>query len=252
MNKLLWLGMITGFCFYACISTKSIQQQISSQAASIINKAIEAHGGDAYQNSAFEFDFRNKKYTFKNNNEAYQYTRQETKEGIVIKDLLSNEGYTRHLDGRLTTLSLEDNVKYSNSLNSVIYFALLPYKLNDPAVMKKDKGLTTIKGKSYHTIEISFNQAGGGKDFEDVFYYWINKDSYIVDYLAYNYHVNNGGVRFREAIDSKMINGIRFQNYANYKADKNTLLADLPALFEAGDLKKLSVIELENIRSLAK
>jgi len=252
MNKLTWIVLIIGFFLSACISTKSIQQTPLSPAASIINKAIKAHGGDAYQNCAFEFDFRKKKYTFKNTNDKYQYTRQEVKDDIVIKDVLSNEGLTRHLDGQLTALSAKDNTKYSNSLNSVIYFALLPYKLNDPAVIKKDKGVTTIKGKSYHTIEVSFQQAGGGADFEDVFYYWINKDSYVVDYLAYQFHVNKGGVRFREAIDPKVVDGIRFQNYINYKADKDTPLADLPTLFEAGDLKKLSVIALENIRGLAK
>jgi hypothetical protein len=38
------------------------------------------------------------------------------------------------------------------------------------------------------------------KDFDDEYMYWI-KDTRKVDYLAYSYHVNDGGVRFRAAFN---------------------------------------------------
>lgn len=233
---------------FACQTTSSIQKKTpSSQAAKIINKAIAAHGGAAFEKGTYSFDFRNKEYTVTSTPTTYQYTRQETKENTIIKDKLTDKGFQRQINGQSTTLSDKDQAKYSNSLNSVIYFVLLPYKLNDPAVIKKYKGVKTIKGNTYHTIEITFQQEGGGTDFEDVFYYWIHQDHYTIDYLAYQFHVNKGGVRFRQAINPRKVNGVRFQDYINFKSPKDTPLATLPALFEKNKLEKLSVIELENV-----
>ena len=219
-----------------------------SKADQIIKDAILAHGGPLYKTAAFSFDFREKQYTFKNESSSFKYIRRETKDSLLIKDVLTDTEFTRSIDGVPTPLSSADSTKYGNSLNSVIYFALLPYKLDDPAVQRTYKGITLIKQTEYHTIEITFAEDGGGVDHEDVFYYWINTGTNVMDYLAYQYQVNNGGVRFRQAVQPKIIDGIRFQNYINYKAAKGTPLADLPTLFESGGLDTLSTINLDNLR----
>ena len=132
----------------------------------------------------------------------------------------------------------------------MVYFATLPHKLKDPAVNKSYKGTTTIKGKTYHVLQISFNEEGGGVDHEDIYHYWINTETNYIDYLAYNFIVNGGGVRFRSAYNPRTVDGIRFQDYVNYKAPKGTPLADLPGLLEKGELKQLSLIETEEVKNL--
>ena len=138
--------------------------------------------------------------------------------------------------------------KYSNSVNSVHYFAMLPYGLNDPAVNKKFIGETNINGKDYFKVEVTFKKEGGGKDYEDVFLYWFNKESYKLEYLAYSYITDGGGMRFRESYNERFVNGLRFLDYRNYKPEsKDVSLVDLDSLFEAKQLKLLSKIELKNI-----
>jgi hypothetical protein len=61
--------------------------------------------------------------------------------------------------------------------NSVIYFATLPYKLQDASVTKTFVEEATIKGKRYWSYKVTFGQDGGGKDFDDEYMYWINKDT---------------------------------------------------------------------------
>ena len=139
-----------------------------------------------------------------------------------------------------------------NNLNSVIYFAKLPHKLGDASMNKSYEGSATIKGKNYEVIKVPFNQEGGGTDFEDEYYYWVNKDTNLIDYLAYNYQTNGGGVRFRVAYNPGKVGGIYFQDYVNYKAEFGTALKELPQLFEADSLKQLSLIETENIVQLTK
>ena len=125
----------------------------------------------------------------------------------------------------------------------------LPQKLNDPAVQKQLMESTEIAGKGYDVMKVTFAEDGGGKDFQDVFYYWFNQQTHELDYLAYSYEVNGGGVRFRQAINARHVDGMLFQDYINYKAAPGTDLDYLPSLFEQGELVELSRIEVTDIVS---
>ena len=212
--------------------------------------AVKAHGGKRYDQAHYEFIFRKNKYTFKNSKEGIECTVQKTKNGKTTFDKMTNSDFTRMVDGQEIELSDKKKSGYSGSLNSVIYFATLPYKLQDPAVNTAYKGTTTIKGKNYEVLEITFDEEGGGKDHEDVYYYWINQKTKVIDYLAYNFQVNNGGVRFRSAYNSRNVDGIIFQDYINFKAPVGTPLSELPKLFEKEELKQLSVIATESVKKL--
>ena len=69
-----------------------------------------------------------------------------------------------------------------------------------------------------------------------------------MDYLAYNYKVNGGGVRFRSSYNRRNVGGIIFQDYINYKAEVGTPLKDLPTLYENDKLKEVSRIDTENVK----
>jgi hypothetical protein len=140
--------------------------------------------------------------------------------------------------------------RYSASVNSVHYFSLLPYSLNDPAVNKTYIGKTTINNLEYYKVKVTFDQEGGGQDYKDIFVYWINSESFKTDYLAYSYLELSGeiGLRFREAFNERYLEGIRFVDYKNYKPkNEGVLLKDLDIFLENNELKLLSKIELENI-----
>ena len=141
--------------------------------------------------------------------------------------------------------------KYKNSINSVVYFALLPNPLNDKAVNKTFIGETTIGGQKYDKIKLTFNPENGGKDHEDVYIYWINQNSKLMDYFAYSYKVDGGGIRFRERINAENINGIRIQNYINYAPIDNTTysLENLDKAFVEGYLREFSRIENLNLKA---
>ena len=231
-------------------SEKSTQELNAENTHSIVNEAIKAHGGILYNSAYYQFVFRGKTYTF-NNKEGYTYT-VEAKDSVGnhIVDSLLNGNFKRYVNGVKIDLSDKDVAKYSNALNSVIYFATLPYKLNDAAVQKEYVGETTIKGEDYDVIKVTFGKERGGTDFDDIFMYWINKKSHYINFLAYSYNVNDGGVRFRSAYNPRTIDGIRFQDYINWEAPVGTPLEQLPSMFEKGQLKELSRIETEDVQNL--
>lgn len=215
-------------------------------ADALLEKALVAHGSENINGKEIKFDFRDWSYTLNRNDNSYEYTR--IKDSIEDR-LHSNSGFSRFVNGEKVKVADSMATKYSSSVNSVLYFFQLPLVLNDAAVQKEYLGTQGIKEQNYHRLKVTFRQEGGGEDFEDEFRYWINAETFEIDYLAYSYLTDGGGVRFREAFRKERISNILFQDYRNFKPnDKNTPLDSLPGLFEKGSLQLLSVIENKNIR----
>lgn len=237
------------YLIVVCVLFVACKTEKVETANTIINKAIEVAGGEKYVDAEIVFDFRDKQYTTIRKNEIYQYEREFKDTTQVIRDVLNNEGFKRFVNTEEIVVADSMSVKYAASVNSVHYFALLPYGLNDAAVIKENLGNVSIKGKNYHKIKVTFQQEGGGEDFEDVFLYWVHTETYTIDYLAYSYQEASGvGIRFREAYNERTINGLRFVDYNNFKPKNESLnLLDTDKAFETNNLKLLSKIELKNI-----
>jgi Family of unknown function (DUF6503) len=241
MNKLI----LPLFVFVMLISCK---EDVQPNAETIINKAIKVAGGNQIATSTIDFDFRDKHYKAIRNNGVFQLEREFKDSVSVIKDVYTNTDFTRFVNNEAVKIHDTMARKYTNSVNSVHYFSVLPYGLDGTAVNKTYLEDVIIKEKTYHKIKVTFSQDGGGEDFEDVFVYWVNTDTNKIDYLAYSYLTNGGGMRFREAYNERHINGIRFVDYNNYKPNnKNEKLLDLDRLFENDGLKLLSKIKTENV-----
>ncbi|WP_034040062.1 DUF6503 family protein [Wocania ichthyoenteri] len=235
--------------FTATMLFLSCEKQKEVNVQDIVDKSIEISGGDKIKNSTIAFDFRDKNYKATRNNGSFQLERRFKDSTGIVRDVLSNDGFERYINNEIVKVPDSMVPKYSASVNSVHYFSVLPYGLNDAAVNKQYVEKVTLKGKPYHKIKITFNQDGGGEDFEDVFVYWINTTTYKTDYIAYSYHENHGiGLRFREAYNERYVNDIRFVDYTNYKPkDLSVSVFGLDDLFEKNQLQIVSKIDLTNI-----
>jgi len=215
----------------------------------IIQKAIQNSGFDTARFTV-DFDFRDYHYVLTRRPSFYSFSRLTFQKEIEVQDVMtSKEPLKRYLNGISTQLSDSIQGVYSNSLNSVMYFFQLPKPLKDGAVIKKLMRSVEIDGNFYWTIKVIFKEDGGGKDFQDEYRYWINQETYEIDFLAYNYLTDGGGTRFRRAINKREVEGIFFQDYENYKpAHKLEPLDNLPQLFHQGNLEQVSLIENKNIK----
>ena len=222
-----------------------------TEAEKIVDAAIDTYGGALYEKTAITFDFRGTHYSIFKSSTAFEYSREFSDSTGQVVDVLNNSGFTRKVNGVLIDTLTEERIgAFSRSVNSVAYFAFLPYGLNDAAAIKTYLGKTTIKGKEYHQVKVTFQAEGGGDHFEDEFLYWFGVDDSQMDYMAYSYHTDGGGVRMRDVRATREAGGIRFQDYNNLKAArKETPLDSMQVLYEAGALVKLSEINLENIKT---
>ena len=232
---------------FLVLMTGSVLSCSDGPARRVVDEAIETHGGSAYESFRLEFDFRNRHYTAARNRGIFSYTREFTDSTGRIKDVLDNDGFRRYRNETLLDIPDERKQAFSRSVNAVIYFTLLPFGLNDKPVNKELVEETTIRGEPYDVVRVTFNQSGG-EDHEDVFLYWFHKNKHTMDYFAYSYKVDGGGIRFREAINPRVEGGIRWQDYINYMPGNETVPLDsLQNMFISGKLKKLSEIIMENV-----
>jgi len=243
MKLNLVLLFIITLVLFSCVNSKS-----KNPADGIIDKAIEVSGGDIFSNSTIDFDFRNRHYKAVRNNGLFEFEREFQDTLGTFKDVLSNSGYERYLNNEPYQVHDTMSVKYARSVNSVHYFSILPYGLNDESVNKTYLEKVTIKDQEYHKIKVTFSENGGGEDYDDVFLYYINTNSSKLDYFSYLYYVDGGGIRFREAYNERYVKGLRFVDYKNFKPEQEDAdLNILDSLYQIEKLKLLSKIELENI-----
>lgn len=239
---------------YSCDSANENQQVENEQkesltAQDIIENSYSFYGVDKLLKSNVSFKFRKHNYSLERNQDGIIRTRMTVdSDSLEIKDVWTGNGVQRFINDSLQTIEKEKGNAYRNSINSVFYFAFLPKGLTDSAVNIELLDEVKIKGVKYYKIRVTFDEEGGGEDHHDIFVYWFDKEDFSMDYLAYEYFTEGGGIRFREAINIREINGITFQDYINYKPKSDKInLEDTDKAFENGNLKEVSRIELENV-----
>lgn len=236
------------FSIFVLFSCQRNEKKRMLDAQAIVDSSIAVSGGDLYTSENIAFRFREIDYAMRQSPGKRVLERKIATDTGIIVDRRTNNSFTRLLEGVGVPVSDSMARVYSNSINSVHYFAYLPFGLNDPAVNKKLLGEVSMKGQGYYKVRITFDREGGGDDFDDIYYYWFNKKTLKPDYLAYSFHVNGGGQRFRVAYNERYRSGIRFVDYENYKnADTIVPLVKIDSLYMADKLELLSKIVLEDI-----
>ena len=234
------------YLFFALFLVSSCGEDTAHE---IVDKSMVASGSNYIEGKRISFYFRDYYYESFRKDGQYELIRRKTDTTGTVKDVLSNNGFQRYINEKPVSLPDSMAVKYSESVNSVHYFAYLPYGLNDASVHKELLGEVTLFGRDYYKIKIWFDEEGGGEDYEDIYVYWIDKQTFTIGYLAYLFHVDGGGLRFRDAYNERTIKGIRFADYRNFKPkNPNASLYSLDSLFIEDELELLSTIELKNIK----
>lgn len=241
------------FFFAGCQSSTDPSSEASPSATAIVDSAIAAHGGSGLDRAVVTFTFRGDRFRLRRNDGQFHYRRTATDSlGRTIVEGITNDSLYRQVDGTPDSLSEDERATLDTRVNSVAYFALLPYPLQDPAVQPHYSGRDTIDGSPYHRIRVTFRQEGGGRDWQDVFMYWFHTKTYDMDFLAYAFGLGPGedeGTRFREAYNERRINGVRVADYYNYTSD--TLATDrldrYPDLWAKDALELVSQVELDSV-----
>jgi len=222
---------------------------IADPAVRTVQAAIEAHGGDRFDRSEIRFTFRGAPFVVRVQDGRFHYERRYgDSDGRSVREWMDNEGTFREVDGQAQPLTDSERARVETAINSVVYFGFLPYRLMDPAARHRHLGTARIEGQEYEKIEVSFAQDGGGPDWDDRFVYWFHQDDLTLDFLAYRYHRDGGGTRFRRAVNRRELGGLVLQDYENYTAREQIQdIAEYDQILAEELLRLLSMVELDDV-----
>ena len=227
-------------------------------ALALVERARARHGVETLDHAEVSFAFRGTPFTAWRDGARFRYARTRTDEsGRRVEEVVDNAGTHRFVDGAEVPLDAAEAGRVHTAVNSVVYFALLPHALADPAVRVRALGPDSVGGEAYERLEATFAQEGGGTDWDDRYVYWLREDDAAIDYLAYSYAPTPGdtsrnetGTRFRDVLGARDVGGVRFQDYRNLTADSvgPRDLERYGALYDAGRTWTVSDVVLDSIR----
>lgn len=217
-------------------------------AEALIADAVRAHGLADPSPLAIEFAFRGTPYRLELEGRQSRYIRTVTTDGTTRQDELVGARFRSTVAGTTVSLDPATEGDRRRSLNSVAYFALLPRPLQDDAAIVTALGSTTMRGQPYDTVEVRFQEEGGGDDHDDVFRYWFEPETHRLAFLAYTFSRGNGGVRVRSVAKTHEVGGVVLYDWVNHgRNGPDQSLDAAVADFDAGILPRISSIELEAV-----
>lgn len=229
--------------------TASCQQ--GENATEMLDRAYRAHGAGALARASMSFGFRGEQYVATRDRGIFVYERLYEDSAGTVRDFINNDGSYREVNGRNVSINARTAASILGKINSVVYFASLPFPLRDPAVRSRYLGTTSLDGIAYSKIEVTFVQEGGGPDYQDRFVYWINRRTGHIEFLAYHYLTNETGSRFRRLVNPREVGGFRIVDHVNYRAVPDTIGRNVDRfdeLYENGALEVVSEVKHENVR----
>ena len=231
--------------------------QGDAQALALLDRARTHHGSALLEEAEVSFRFRGTPYTARRDGGAFRYARTRTDSlGRTVDEVLTNDGVARRVDGAEVALTATEAEALAESIDSVVYFALLPRALSDPAVRARLLTPDRVGGEDYDRVEVTF--AGDGADaVEDRYVYWLRDDGQIGAY-AYSYRPTPGdtsrtetGTRFRVPIGGARVGGVLFQDWRNLTADSlrgvDAPIETFGDLHDAGRTFEVSEVVLDSV-----
>lgn len=226
------------------------------EALALLDRARQHHGSALLDDATVRFSFRGTPFVAERDGGRFRYSRAlRDSLGRTVEEVVDNEGAHRFVDGEEVPLSPREAAALTTAVNSVVYFALLPASLADPAVRARLLTPARVGGEDYDRVEVTFAREGGGADYDDRYVYWLRQSDGQIGHYAYTYEVSPGdtaraatGSRFRVPIRSWREDGVLFQDWRNLSADSLDALEDYGDLYDGARLFEVSEVVLDSVR----
>ncbi len=221
------------------------------QRLAIVDRAIAFHGGDLYRSTS-ELDICSKSGCFhlrvRLDGGAYEHRVAGDVRGGRLEVRSTHDTLEAWRDGEPVAIEPGEERSYRDWAMARVYFPFLPYRLNDPSVLKQDLGTVDWQGRTLQRVKVTF-EAESSTDASDEYMYWLDPATGRVELFAYSYLTDGGGLRFRRAVDHRRVGGILFFDQENLGVEGEGLTVDrIDPAYVASEMRHISTLRLKNIR----
>ena len=217
----------------------------------IVDRSIEHHGGDRFERSVTRLELCSKGGCFE--------VVARIDGGLFAYDVAG-----RVSSGRRRVVATNDTVRVWDVAGDDrlvtgdeaqrmrdwamqrVYFAFLPYRLNDPSVYKADQGLESWDGRELRRVKVTF-EPGSSSGASDEFVYWFDPDSALLVQFAYSFRESGGGLRFRRMVEPRRVGGILLHEQVNLGLDGPGQSVDRIDPAYVATMREVSLVELRGI-----
>lgn len=220
----------------------------------IVDKAIEFHGGPLFQRSHTTLTIASLSGSFdisaRMDSGRFEYVVSGKTRSGERRVRWTNDSLERWDDGKPVPLETdEDRQRAEDFVNARVYFAFLPYRLNDGNTYKEDLGIEEYDGRKLHKVKVTF-RPGTSTDADDEYMYWFDPDTGRMEQFAYSFVVGDGGLRLRKVTKFEEVGGILFAvEQENYAIDgQGFKVEQITPEYVAKNMKLLSTVTLKDIK----
>ncbi len=224
----------------------------TSDRLEIVDRAIEHHGGDLFEQSRVRLTVASRSGSFDvdatRNGERFTYVIR-TPEGEAGREVRrDNTAIEVSEGGRRIELDETGQARMERYVNERMYFLFLPYKLNDPGAYKEDQGLEEWGERQLHRVRVTF-EPGSSDGAASAYTYWFDPETARLEQFAYDYE-EGAGLRFRILRNYRRIGGLLFHDADNFGLNTpqgGLSVDDITPAYAAEELPLVSRIELRGI-----
>ncbi len=234
------------------LASAPVTEPVPTSRLDVVDRAIEHHGGEVYGHSETELDLCSKSGCFHvvaridGDRWAYAVSGKSGDSRLLVRS--TDQELTVRRDGRPEPVTADKEQSFRDWAMARVYFCFLPFRLNDLSVMKQDLGPVDWDGRRLHKVKVTF-QTGTSTDAGDQYMYWFDPETARLEYFAYSYDDNGGGLRFRRAVRHRRIGGLLFFDQENLGADGPGLSVDaIDAAYVRDSMRHVSTVRLEKIQ----
>ena len=236
------LYLFTILLINSCVDS---QQELDAQ--TLLDKSIDASGGEDFYNSVSTFVVNQFNYTVKRNG---------TDQHLIVTSEARNTRYRAEFNKGQRTYYVNDSLVSNTGLNTrfidvnlegFIYLLSVPHLLKTNASIYERMPDVVIQKKSYYTVKVSFTVVEGLPQNE--FYLYIDPETFLVDFFAANYDLAKGTNNFYRIVNRQEVNGLSYFDYYSFTAESEDItLESLYKSFNALTIREINYVQLKDIQ----
>lgn len=242
------------------VPSTAAEETASAPRPTIVERAIEHHGGERFEHSEAAFDIASKSGTFhvevRRDGGLYRQVVEADTEAGRRRVTVTNDAVEVTVDGKPVTVGKGDEQRWRDHVAARVWFPFLPYGLADEGVYTHDRGLEEWPlpdgaggggggTRELHKVKVTF-QPGSSTEADDEYLFWFDPETGRLEQLAYSFE---GGLRFRTAKNFRRVGGLLFADHENHGVDARGLDVDrITPEYVENEMEHVSTIELRAVQ----